>query len=586
MRTSPRDYWRLLAVYLKPQKGRAGLLAVLMLTNIAIQLVSPLILRRFIDRAMDAAPIRNLLIIAGLYIGFALLIQATRLLETWTAEYVGWTATNNLRADLTRHVLRLDMAFHNRTTPGNLIERVDGDVFTLGNFFSRFIINILGNVLLAIGVVILLTRIDWRIGATIGIFALTTIVVMLLLGRYATPRYAASRQATAELMGFIEERINGTEDIRSAGATGYVMRGNHEHARHLLHKQQSANLIGGITYSSSTLLFSLGTAISLGVGAVLFRDNAITLGTVFVIFQYTQILMQPVEEISRQLRDMQQASASIGRVRALQQIQPTIADGPGTTLPPGALDVTFDHVTFGYTGAEPTLRDVDFQLAPRTVLGLVGRTGSGKTTITRLLFRLYDPTEGAIRLGGVDLRDCTVTQIRDRVALVTQEIQLFHANVRDNLTLFDSTIPDVRIVNALGLLGLGDWYDTLANGLDTTLNAGGGGLSAGEAQLLAFARVFLRDPDVVILDEASSRLDPATEARLERAIDMLLAGRTAIVIAHRLATIQRADQVIVMVDGQIAEWGDRAALADDPSSRFAEMLRTGKELIPSVEVRS
>lgn len=586
MRTSPRDYWRLLAVYLKPQKGRAGLLAVLMLTNIAIQLVSPLILRRFIDRALGAAPIRNLSIIAGLYIGFALLIQATRLLETWTAEYVGWTATNNLRADLTRHVLRLDMAFHNRTTPGNLIERVDGDVFTLGNFFSRFIINILGNVLLAIGVVILLTRIDWRIGATIGTFALTTIVVMLLLGRYATPRYAASRQATAELMGFIEERINGTEDIRSAGATDYVMRRNHEHARNLLHKQQSANLIGGITYSSSILLFALGTAISLGVGAVLFRDNAITLGTVFVIFQFTQILMQPVEEISRQLRDMQQASASIGRVRALQQIQPTIADGPGTALPPGALDVTFDHVTFGYPDAEPTLRDVNFHLSSQSVLGLVGRTGSGKTTITRLLFRLYDPTEGAIRLGGVDLRDCTVTQIRDRVALVTQEIQLFHANVRDNLTLFDPTIPDDRIVNALGLLGLDDWYDTLADGLDTMLSAGGGGLSAGEAQLLAFARVFLRDPDVVILDEASSRLDPATEARLERAIDMLLAGRTTIVIAHRLATIQRADQVIVMVDGQIAEWGDRAALADDPSSRFAEMLRTGHELVPSSEVRS
>lgn len=586
MRTSPRDYWRLLAVYLKPQKGRTGLLAVLMLTNIAIQLVSPLILRRFIDRALDAAPIRNLLIIAGLYIGFALLIQATRLLETWTAEYVGWTATNNLRADLTRHVLCLDMAFHNRTTPGNLIERIDGDVFMLGNFFSRFIINILGNVLLAIGVVILLTRIDWRIGATIGIFALTTIVVMLLLGRFATPRYAASRQATAELMGYIEERINGTEDIRSAGATDYVMRRNHEHARNLLQKQQSANLIGGITYSSSNLLFAVGTAISLGVGAILFRDNAITLGTVFVIFQYTQILTQPVEEISRQLRDMQQASASIGRVRALQQIQPTIADGPGTTLPPGALDVTFDHVTFGYPDAEPTLRDVSFHLAPKSVLGLVGRTGSGKTTITRLLFRLYDPTEGAIRLGGVDLRDCTLTQIRDRVALVTQEIQLFHANVRDNLTLFDPTVPDDRIVNALSLLGLGDWYATLADGLDTTLSAGGGGLSAGEAQLLAFARVFLRDPDVVILDEASSRLDPATEARLERAIDMLLAGRTAIVIAHRLATIQRANQVIVMVDGQIAEWGDRAALADDPSSHFAEMLRTGHELVPSSEVRS
>lgn len=586
MRICPRDYWRLLAVYLKPQRGRAALLAVLMLTNIAIQLVSPLILRRFIDRALDAAPIRNLLIIAGLYIGFALLIQVTRLLETWTAEYVGWTATNNLRADLTRHVLGLDMAFHNRTTPGALIERVDGDVFTLGNFFSRFIINILGNVLLAAGVVILLMQIDWRIGATIGIFSAVTVIVMLVLGRFATTRYAASRQATAELMGFIEERINGTEDIRSAGATSYVMRRNHEHARNLLRKQQSANLIGGITYSSSNLLFAIGTAISLGVGAVLFKEDAITLGTVFVIFQYTQILMQPVEEISRQLRDLQQAGASIGRVRALQQVQPTIGEGTGATLPAGPLAVTFDDVTFAYQDAEPTLRDVSFHLEPRRVLGLVGRTGSGKTTITRMLFRLYDPTGGAIRLGGVDLRDCAPTQIRERVALVTQEIQLFRASVRDNLTLFDPTIPDTRIEEALRTLGLGSWYSSLPNGLDSILAASGGGLSAGEAQLLAFARVFLRDPDVVILDEASSRLDPATEARLERAIDTLLAGRTAIVIAHRLATIERADEIIVMADGQIAERGDREALANDPSSRFAEMLRTGHDLIPSMEVRT
>jgi ABC-type multidrug transport system fused ATPase/permease subunit len=203
-----------------------------------------------------------------------------------------------------------------------------------------------------------------------------------------------------------------------------------------------------------------------------------------------------------------------------------------------------------------------------------------------MLFRLHDPTSGTIRLGGVDLRDCAPAQIRERVALVTQEIQLFRASVRDNLTLFDPTIPDTRIEDALHTLGLGAWYASLPKGLDTILAASGGGLSAGEAQLLAFARVFLRDPDVVILDEASSRLDPATEARLERAIDTLLAGRTAIVIAHRLATIERADEIIVMADGQIAERGDRVALASDPMSRFAEMLRTGHDLIPSEEVRA
>jgi ABC-type multidrug transport system fused ATPase/permease subunit len=583
VRTSPRDYWRLLARYLIPQRGRVSLLALLLLASIALQLASPLVLKRFIDRALDGDALRALLLIAGLYIGFAILIQIVRLAETWTAEYIGWTATNDLRADLALHVLNLDMAFHNQHTPGNLIERVDGDVFTLGNFFSRFIINIVGNVLLTIGVIVLLARIDWRIGLMVALFAAITLVALMVLGRYNTVRFAAARQAMADLIGFLEERVSGTEDIRSSGATEYVMRRNDEFARAYHRRQKVASIFGGATFSISQLLSVLGMVAALAVAATLYRDGAVTLGTVFVVFQFTQILVQPIEEISRQLRDFQMASASIGRVRQLQAIQPEIVDGPGTPLPPGPLAVEFDHVTFGYEADDPTLRDVSFQLAPERVLGLVGRTGSGKSTLTRLLVRFRDPDHGAVRLGGVDLRDLAIADLRERVAFVTQEIQLFRATVRDNLTLFDSTIPDDRIVDALERLGLGGWLRSLDAGLDTMLAAGGGGVSAGEAQLLAFTRVFLRDPDLIILDEASSRLDPATEARLERAIDTLLAGRTAIVIAHRLATIARADEVLVMAGGEIVEHGDRAALAADPRSQFAGMLRTGQDLVRSGE---
>jgi ABC-type multidrug transport system fused ATPase/permease subunit len=582
VRITPRDYWRLLAVYLKPQRGRTTLLALLLLASTGLQLVSPLILRRFIDDALDGEALRTLTLIAGLYIGFAILVQVIKLGETWTAEYVGWTATNNLRADLATHVLGLDMAYHNQHTPGELIERVDGDVFTLGNFFSRFIINILGNVLLTAGVIVLLFRIDWRIGLAVGIFAALTMATLIVLGGINAKRFAASRQAMADIMGFLEERISGTEDIRSAGATNYAMRRNHEFARTYYLKHRIAMIFGGLPFSSSQLLAALGMVAALGVGAILYEDGAITLGTVFVIYQYTQLLTSPVEEISRQLRDFQMASASIGRILQLQQAQPMIVDGPGEPIPEGPLAINFDNVTFGYGPDEPTLQDVSFHLAPKRVLGVVGRTGSGKSTITRLIVRFYDPAQGAIRLGGVDLRDCTVADIHRRVALVTQEIQLFRATVRDNLTLFDRTIPDARIVEALGQLGLDGWLASLDGGLDTLLTAGGG-VSAGEAQLLAFARVFLRDPDVVILDEASSRLDPATEARLERAIDTLFAGRTAIVIAHRLATIERADEVLVMADGRIVEHGNREDLAGDPGSRFAELVRTGHDLVSSTE---
>jgi ABC-type multidrug transport system fused ATPase/permease subunit len=223
------------------------------------------------------------------------------------------------------------------------------------------------------------------------------------------------------------------------------------------------------------------------------------------------------------------------------------------------------------------LHDVTFDLPPGRVLGVLGRTGSGKTTLTRLLFRLYDPAQGSIRLGGVDLRDAGLGDLRTRVGLVTQEIHLFHASVRDNLTFFDRSIPDARILAVLDDLGLGAWYRGLPRGLDTKLAPGGSGLSAGQAQLVAFARVFLKDPGLVILDEASSRLDPATERQVEHAVDRLLAGRTGIIIAHRLGTVGRADRILILERGRLVETGPRAALAADPDSPFAQLLQRGLE---------
>jgi ABC-type multidrug transport system fused ATPase/permease subunit len=207
----------------------------------------------------------------------------------------------------------------------------------------------------------------------------------------------------------------------------------------------------------------------------------------------------------------------------------------------------------------------------------LGRTGSGKTTLTRLLFRLYDPIAGAIQLGGIDLRDLALADLRGRVGMVTQEVQLFQASIRDNLALFDSSVDDRQIERALEELELLDWVRALPEGLDTKLGAGGLGLSAGEAQLLAFARVFLHDPGLVILDEASSRLDPATERLLTRAVDRLIQGRTAIVVAHRLGTVQRADAIMILDQGTIAEYGPRNQLAGDQGSRFYQLLQTGLE---------
>ena len=256
-------------------------------------------------------------------------------------------------------------------------------------------------------------------------------------------------------------------------------------------------------------------------------------------------------------------------------------------LPAGALAVAIEDVSFAYDDAEPeangeagvagplVLRHLSLRVEPGRVLGLLGRTGSGKSTLIRLLARLYDPVDGAVALGGVALRDVALADLRHRVGVVSQEVQIFQASVRENLTLFDPRLDDSAIRRALAALDLLDWIDGLPRGLDTPLGAGGIGLSAGEAQLLAFARVFLKDPGLVILDEASSRLDPATERHLERAIDGLVRGRTAIVIAHRLDTLRRVDDVLVLEAGEVVEAGPRERLAADPGSRFAQLLRAG-----------
>lgn len=573
-----RQYVDLLVTYLRPYRFRAALLAVLLLLSTGLQLLGPQILRYFIDTAVGGGEVRRLLPAAAAFILVALAAQVLTVGATYVGEWLGWMATNALRADLAQHCLDLDMSFHNERTPGELIERIDGDVTTLSNFFSRFVILVVGSGLLLMGVLVLLFREDWRVGLALTLFALFALWMLRRIRHVAVPALAEERQASADLFGFLEERLSGIRDLRSNGAGPYTMRRYYQSMRNLFTKGRRAWMKAEIVWMTTTGLFAIGYALAFGLGALLFGTGAITIGTVYLIFHYTELLRRPIEELSSQLQDLQRATAGIGRVRELYDTRSNLADGRGDPLPAGAPSVEFRRVSFGYGQEELVLRDVSFRLAPGEVLGLLGRTGSGKSTIARLLFRLYDPADGEILLGGVDVRRARLAELRSRVGMVTQQVQLFQGTVRDNLSLFDPGIPDGRILEVLEEVGLSQWVRGLPDGLDGQLSAGNAGLSAGEAQLLAFARVFLREPDLVVLDEASSRLDPATERLVESAVDRLLAGRTAIIIAHRLATVERADRILVLDDGGVLEYGRREELAIDPDSRFHQLLRTGKGL--------
>ncbi|HVL79972.1 MAG TPA: ABC transporter ATP-binding protein [Actinomycetota bacterium] len=577
MKRERSDTTRVLLRYIGPHRGRVALLALFLLLSMGLPLAGPQILRVFIDTALDAGEMEVLIRLALLYLAIGLVAEVIAVVTTYMAEQVGWTATNDLRSDLTEHALGLDVAYHNSHTPGEMIERIDGDVSALSNFFSVFVLYILGSAIFGLGILVLVAREHLGVGAVLAAFAAVSVSVMHRLRRIAVPASTAQREASAELFGFLEERLSGTDDIRSLGAGHHVMRG-FARANRLLHRRLvHSEKVGVLIWTASTVLFGVSIAMTLALGGWLFARGQATPGTIFMLFQYVMMLDQPIMNIASQMREFQKAGAGLNRIGDLLAERPTIVDG-SAPLPDGALSVELDGVTFAYADDDVTvLDDVSLRVSPGEVVGVLGRTGSGKTTLTRLLLRLYDVGQGSVRVGGHDMRELSLDDLRRRVGVVTQDVQLFQGSVRDNLTLFDGSITDEAIVDALRTLGLGAWLEGLPDGLDTELASQGGGLSAGQAQLLAFARVFLRDPGLVILDEASSRLDPATEAMIESAVDRLLVGRTAVIVAHRLATLGRADTIVVMEHGRVLEHGPRAELASDPGSRFARLLRTGIE---------
>jgi len=577
MNRSFKKYSGFLSKYLKPLKWKIAILTLLLGINIALQLISPRIIRFFIDGAQKNAAPKKLIYAAILFMGAAILQQIIILLSTYVSQKVGWRATNSLREDLIEKVLGLDMDFHKSHQPGELIERVDGDVTNLFNYFSKLFINLLSNGVLLLGILVLLFLEDIRIGLALTIFVAATIFILCKMQMKAISAWDVEREADAKMYGFLGEGLTAIEDIRSNGAVSYIMYGFQKQLQKIYPIRLKANMRGYSMWMITDGMFALGIAASLGVGGYLWKTGVITIGTVYLVFDYTRRLEGPIRQIRAQLEDLQKAGASIKRVNELLGLESKLIDGTGSKLEEGPISISAKDIAFNYDSDTPVLKDVSLSLDKGKILGVLGRTGSGKTTLARLIVRLYDIENGELCLNGRGIKSIPLESLRKKVAYVTQDVQLFHATVRDNITFFNRNIKDETILNTINAVGLGTWYESLKDGLDTMIEAGGGNLSSGEAQLLAFVRVFLKNPGLVILDEASSRLDPITEGLIEKAMSKLVENRTCIIIAHRLHTIHRADDILILDDGSIIEYGDRCELVEDKDSNFYRLLQTGIE---------
>ena len=569
--TAP-SYRATLTTYLGPLRSRVVVLTLLMLGSIGLQLTFPLLLSSFIDSAIAKDAVSGMIAIGIAYLVAGVVNQVLDAGASYLGADIGWRATNRLREELGEHLLTLDMGFHNETTPGEMIERVDGDVTAISDFISRFLVRLAGAGVLLIGVLIVCWVEDYRMGLAITLYVIAVLSLLVSLRKLAVKAAEEEREVSARLYGFIEERLAGIEDIRALGAGRFTMARFVPVMRDFFVRTTAAWRKRVIVWVSANTAFWAGDAVALAVGTWLTIQGSITVGTAYLILQYAQLVRRPIEQVTQELQQLQKAAGGIIRIDHLRRLETKLVDGR-QRLPAGPLAIEFDRVSFSYE-ERVVLSDVSFRLEPGTVLGLLGRTGGGKTTITRLIARLYDPNTGSVRIGDIDLREASFDSLRHGVGVVTQDVQLFRATVRENLTLFGDK-ADADILRILDQAGLGSWIRTI--GLDNEIGSGGQGLSAGEQQLLAFARVFLQDPGVVILDEPSSRLDPATEALLAVATERLFSGRTVVIVAHRLETVRTADEIMVVESGEVVEHGPREILASEPDSRYSRLLAAGRD---------
>ncbi len=492
---------------------------------------------------------------------------------------VSETALSNVRVRAFRHVHDLSMLHQQSERRGSLVSRVTSDVDQITQFLQWGGVILLINLgQLVVTTAVMLTY-SWQLTLVVYAAFGPAVFLIRLIQRRLASAYGVVRQRTGALLGAIAESVVGASVIRAYGISGRTGRRLDEAIDSQRRAQQRAIRISILGSSVGEIAAGLALAGVVVLGVLLGADRTLSVGEVTAFLFLVTLFVQPVQIATEVLNEAQNAIAGWRRVLDVLDVEPDVADPgeSGRELPPGPLDIRFVGVGFAYPGGAPVLHDISVEIPAKSRVAVVGETGSGKTTFAKLLTRLMDPTEGDVLLSGVPLREVRFGSLRSRVVMVPQDGFLFDATVAENVRFARSDFTDAQLTATFVELGLADWLDSLPAGLDTPVGERGEALSVGERQLVALARAYVADPDLLVLDEATSAVDPATEVRLQRTLDAVTRGRTTLAIAHRLSTAQAADEVIVVDRGRIVQRGAHEELVRDAESVYGQLYASWLE---------
>ncbi|GAA3672369.1 ATP-binding cassette subfamily B protein [Yimella lutea] len=580
--------------YATPYKRRIAVFLVLVVLDALLVIATPLILKEIIDKGVVPQDKELIVWLAVAAAVVAVLDAALGIVQRWLSAGLGEGLIYDLRREVFGHVLRQPIAFFTRAQTGALVTRLNSDVIGAQQAFTSVMSNVVSNAVSLVVIIIAMALLSWQL--TLGALVLVPffLIPTRIMGRRLAGLTRSQMVENADLGARMTERFNvaGALLVKLFGRPATEDEEYAERAAKVRDIGVSIAVQRAILLIGLTLLASLATAMVYGIGGVMAVEGALTIGTLLALAALLGRLYTPLTALSNVRVDVMTALVSFERVFEILDLKPLVEEAENPReLPSGALEVELQDVTFAYPtsdkvsleslemrsadkgGGSAVLQDISLYAKAGEVVALVGPSGAGKTTITGLVARLYDPTSGTVRVGGEDLRDVSFESLRDRVGVVTQEAHMFHDSIRGNLLYAKPDATDAQLQDALRAANVWGLIERLPHGLETVVGDRGHRLSGGEKQRLAIARLLLKAPSVVILDEATAHLDSESEVLVQRALDNALAGRTAVVIAHRLSTVRNADQILVIDSGRVVQRGKHQELLA-AGGLYADLYRT------------